>query len=141
MEFKFAITPSQQSVLLIDQLMESYSELYSIPCAREICFVMHEMVINAVEAMEKEGRSESIEVHMRNEDEQLRITVSDFAKGIPEEQWPVVLDRSADGDSFCERGRGFLFIQHMVDQLWFEQVSDAQFLVGVEKKIVTAGES
>lgn len=140
MEFKFTITPNQQSILLIDQLMESYTELHSIPCAKELCFVTHELVINAVEAMEKEGRTESIEVHMRNDEEHVQITVSDFAKGIPKEQWPIVLDMSLDDESFCERGRGFLFIQHMVDQLWFEQVSDAQFVVGVKKKIVMAEE-
>lgn len=140
MEFRFAITPNQQSIQLIDQLMESYMELYKIPYTREICFVTHELVINAVEAMEREGRTESIEIHMRNADEQLQITVTDFAKGIPEEQWPMVLDISIDEESYCERGRGFLFIQHMVDQLWFEQLSDAQFLVGVKKKLIVVGE-
>lgn len=140
MEFRFTITPNQQSILLIDQLMESYTELYMIPCAREICFVTHELVINAVEAMEKDGRTESIEIHMRNEEEQLQITVSDFAKGIPKEQWPAVLDANIDDESYCERGRGFMFIQHMVDQLWFEQLSDAQFLVGVKKKLMMAEE-
>ena len=140
MEFKFAITPNQQSIQLIDQLVESYMELYKISGAREICFVTHELVINAVEAMEREGRTESIEIHMRNADKQVQITVTDFAKGIPQEQWPMVLDINIDEESYCERGRGFLFIQHMVDQLWFEQVTEAQFLVGVKKKLVVAEE-
>lgn len=140
MEFKFTITPNQPLIQLIDQLMESYMALYSIPFATEICFVTHELVINAVEAMEKEGRTESIEVRMQNDEQYVQITVSDFAKGIPEEQWPVVLDATIDDESFCERGRGFLFIQHMVDLLWFEQLSDQQFLVGVKKNLVMAVE-
>ncbi|ARD48880.1 hypothetical protein SporoP37_12405 [Sporosarcina sp. P37] len=140
MEFTFSIIPNQQSIRLIDQLMENYTELYAIPCAREICFVTHELVINAVEAMEKDGRTESIEVYVRNEDDQLHIAVTDSAEGIPEEQWPGILGAALADESFCERGRGFLFIQHMVDQLWFEQLSGSQFLVGVKKKLLASEE-
>ncbi|MDV6378200.1 ATP-binding protein [Sporosarcina sp. GW1-11] len=140
MEFTFTIKPNRQSIELIDQLMETYTELYTIPCAREICFVTHELVINAVEAMERDGRKEPIEVYVRDEDKQLYITVTDYAEGIPKEQWPTVLDASANNDSYCERGRGFMFIQHMVDQVWFEQLSDVQFLVGVKKKLVISEE-
>lgn len=139
MEFTFTIEPNQQSIGLIDQVMETYTELYAIPNAREICFVMHELVINAVEAMEKEERMESIEVKVRNENELLQIMVIDSAAGIPKDQWPIMFDTNVNMDSCLERGRGFMFIQHMVDQLWFEQLSDLHFLVGVKKKLVTVG--
>lgn len=140
MEFTFTITPNEQAILLIDQLMESYTELYDIPCAQEICFVMHELVINAVEAMEKERRTEPIELHMHYTYGQLQMTVTDVAKGIPKEQWPDVLDTAVESEDYGDRGRGFLFIQHMVDQLWFEQLSGGRFLVGATKKFVMAEE-
>lgn len=140
MEFTFTVKPSRQSILLIDQLMENYAEIHAFPCAREICFVTHELVINAVEAMENHGCSDSIELHVRNENEHLHITMTDFAEGIPKEQWPLFLDMRTEDDSFCERGRGFFFIRHMVDQLWFEELPDSGFLVGVKKKIIPAEE-
>ncbi|AXH98232.1 ATP-binding protein [Sporosarcina sp. PTS2304] len=140
MEFTFAIKPNQQSIFLTDHFMETYTEMYDIPHAREICFVTHELVINAVEAMEREGLTESIEVYVRNEEGDLCVTVTDYAEGIPKEQWQSMLTNNMDEENFCERGRGFFFIQQMVDELWFEQLPDSQFLVGVKKKLVMAEE-
>ncbi|WP_042478793.1 ATP-binding protein [Bacillus ndiopicus] len=136
MEFMLNVTPNQQSIFFIDQVMENYTQLYNIPSAQDICFVTHELFINAVEAMNNANRQEEIQVCVTWDDEQVQITVADFAEGIPQEEWQSILEPDLENMSFSERGRGFFFIVHMVDKLWFEQLPTSQFLVGVKKNLI-----
>ena len=137
MEFTLYLTANQQAIDFIDQTMESYTSLYNLSVKREVCFVVHELVINAVEAMRNVGKAdEEIQVHVKQREEQLQVTVIDQAEGIPEEHWDSIFQEDFQQDSFLERGRGLLFVKYMVDDLWFEHVSDTQFLVGITKKIV-----
>ncbi|WP_107943602.1 ATP-binding protein [Metasolibacillus sp. FSL H7-0170] len=136
MEFMLSIAPNQQSIFFIDQVMENYTQLYNISDARDICFVTHELVINAVEAMNKANRQEDIQLHVLSNDEQIKITVADFAEGIPQEQWQSILEPDLGEMCFSDRGRGFFFIIHMVDKLWFEQLPSSQFLVGIKKSLI-----
>lgn len=135
MEMMLHVAPCQQSIFFIDQVMVNYTELYSIPNAQEICFVTHELIINAVEAMNKANRQEDIQLHILWHDAQIQITVTDFAEGIPPEEWQSIIEPNLEEMSFSDRGRGFFFIAHMVDQLWFEQLATSQFLVGIKKSL------
>ena len=133
------IPPTQQGIRLIDEMMKDYIAIHSLPYERELCFVLHELVINAVEAMQKveDLERQSYQVKIENIHGTIRMCVIDFADGIPEQEWQEVLTYEMDamGESF-DRGRGLFFVQHMVDQLWFEYIAPHQFLVGVTKKIV-----
>lgn len=132
------IPPTQEGIRLIDEMMQSYVEIHELPHARELCFVLHELVINAVEAMGKasEHERDCIQVKIEKTNVTLNMCVIDFADGIPEESWEQVLtyDLEAMGDNF-DRGRGLFFVQHMVDKIWFEYVAPKQFLVGVTKSL------
>ncbi|WP_107838084.1 ATP-binding protein [Metasolibacillus meyeri] len=136
MEIMLNVTPNQQTIFFIDQMMENYTQLYGIPSAQDICFVTHELIINAVEAMNKANRQEDIQLHVSWNDEYIKITVADFAEGIPQEEWQSILEPNLEEMSFSDRGRGFFFIVHMVDKLWFEQLPGSQFLVGIKKNLI-----
>lgn len=139
MQFIVEIPPNQQAIHFVDELMKNYLSTYELPNQRELSFVLHELVINAVEAMQKVDRVQGhcIKVQVVQSETSIHMSVIDFADGIPEEKWQKVLtfdieQMSRDGSN---RGRGLFFVQHMVDEIWFEYVAPEQFLVGVSKKI------
>ena len=137
MELLLNVEPTQRSIHFIDQTITTFTETYEIPNKREICFVVHELVINAVEAMKQTQFTEvkDITVHVIKDTDVLKVTVTDGAMGIPEEKWGYILGANFEELDYSDRGRGFLFIKHMVDELWFENLSKNRFLVGVKKKI------
>lgn len=137
MEFTLNLIPNQQSIYFVDQTMASYTDLYDLPSRKELCFVTHELVINAVEAMQnaQNNDTEKIEVHVLQTRKQVQITVTDHAGGLPEEDWQKVLKYNLEELTFSDRGRGLFFIKNMVDEMWFEYISETKFLVGVSKNI------
>lgn len=137
MELLLNVEPTQRSIHFVDQTITTFTETYEIPNKRDICFIIHELVINAVEAMQQMPFTEvnEIVVHVTKDEDVLKVTVTDEAMGIPEEKWNCILEANFDELDYSDRGRGFLFIKHMVDELWFENLSNNRFLVGVKKKI------
>ncbi len=137
MEFTLNVNPDTQAIAFIDQVMENYTSLYNLPYKRELRFVVHELVINAVEAMEKINTcsKKEIQVHVTQSNEEIKVTVTDEAKGIAENDWDKVLQFDLNEPDYADRGRGLLFVQNMVDHIWFENISETKFLVGISKKI------
>ena len=137
MELLLSVEPNQQSIQFVDQTITTFAEFYEIPNKRELCFVVHELVINAVEAMQQIQFTEmkEIKVQVIKDADVLKVTVTDEAMGIPEEKWSCILEANFEELDYSDRGRGFLFIKHMVDELWFENLPNNCFLVGVKKKI------
>ena len=137
MEFTLNVNPDTQAIAFIDQIMENYTNLYNLPYKREIRFVVHELVINAVEAMGKidTPSQKEIQIHVTQSYEEIKITVTDEAKGIAEYDWDKVLQFDLDELDYSDRGRGLFFVKNMVDHIWFENISETKFLVGISKKI------
>ena len=136
MQFLVEVLPEERSIELVDSIMSNYVSTYNLPNQRELCFVLPELVINAVEAMQKANKNEQlIQVRVVQECEQLQMIVIDRADGIPKERWQEVLTYNLEEMIDSDRGRGLFFVQHMVDDIWFEQVAPEQFLVGVAKTI------
>lgn len=137
MEFTLNVNPDTQAIAFIDQVMENYTDLYNLPYKRELRFVVHELVINAVEAMGKINTpvQKEIQIHVAQSNEEIKITVTDEAKGIDEKDWDKVLQFDLDKLDYADRGRGLFFVKNMVDHIWFENISETKFLVGISKKI------
>ena len=137
MEFTLNVNPDTQAIAFIDQVMENYTELYNLPYKRELRFVVHELVINAVEAMGKINTpaQKKIQIQVTQSNEEIKITVTDEAKGIDEKDWDKVLQFDLDKFDYADRGRGLFFVKNMVDHIWFENISKTKFLVGISKKI------
>ena len=137
MEFTLNVNPDTQAIAFIDQVMENYTDLYNLPYKRELRFVVHELVINAVEAMGKINTpvQKEIQIHVTPSNEEIKITVTDEAKGIDEKDWDKVLQFDLDKLDYADRGRGLFFVKNMVDHIWFENISETKFLVGISKKI------
>ncbi|MFE3575150.1 ATP-binding protein [Lysinibacillus sp. NPDC059133] len=137
MEFILNVNPDTQAIAYVDQVMENYTNIYNLPFKREIRFVVHELVINAVEAMEKlEPYSKKVmQVHVSHSHEEIKITVTDEAKGIAEKDWDKALQFDLNELDYSDRGRGLFFVKNMVDHIWFENISATKFLVGISKKI------
>lgn len=137
MEFTLNVNPDTQAIAFIDQVMENYTEIYNLPYKRELRFVVHELVINAVEAMGKINTpaQKKIQIQVTQSNEEIKITVTDEAKGIDEKDWDKVLQFDLDKLDYADRGRGLFFVKNMVDHIWFENISETKFLVGISKKI------
>ena len=137
MEFTLNVNPDTQAIAFIDQVMENYTEIYNLPYKRELRFVVHELVINAVEAMGKINTpaQKKIQIQVTQSNEEIKITVTDEAKGIDEKDWDKVLQFDLDKFDYADRGRGLFFVKNMVDHIWFENISKTKFLVGISKKI------
>ncbi|MDQ0155423.1 ATP-binding protein [Robertmurraya andreesenii] len=130
MEITLSLLPNQKGITFVDQMIHTYMTVYDLPSKREICFVVHELMINAVEAMNETGNNEkkSIELQVFYLDGTMKITVIDSAGGIPNEHWEDFLQLDTDIITFSDRGRGLLFIKNMVDEIWFKNVSEEKFL-------------
>jgi len=137
MEFTLNVNPDTQAIAFVDQVMENYSNVYNLPYKKELRFVVHELVINAVEAMGKiDACSEKeIQIHVYQSNEEIKVTVTDEAKGIAENDWDKVLQYDLNELDYSDRGRGLFFVKNMVDDIWFEHISETKFLVGISKKI------
>lgn len=137
MEFSLEVRPNQQAIHLVDEMMRSYIAIYDLPHKRELSFVLHELVINAVEAMENVKRAQGgvIRVQVVQDGPLLQMVVIDCAGGIPKEKWDQLLTYDVEEMGDSDRGRGLFFVQNMVDHIWFEYVAPEQFLVGVSKKL------
>ena len=108
MEFTLNVNPDTQAIAFIDQVMENYTEIYNLPYKRELRFVVHELVINAVEAMGKINTpaQKKIQIQVTQSNEEIKITVTDEAKGIDEKDWDKVLQFDLDKFDYADRGRG-----------------------------------
>lgn len=137
MEFTLNVNPDTQAIAFVDQVMENYSNVYNLPYKKELRFVVHELVINAVEAMGKiDACSEKeIQIHVYQSNEEIKVTVTDEAKGIAENDWDKILQYDLNELDYSDRGRGLFFVKNMVDDIWFEHISETKFLVGISKRI------
>ncbi|AVK83386.1 ATP-binding protein [Lysinibacillus sp. B2A1] len=137
MEFTLNVNPDTQAIAFVDQVMENYSNVYNLPYKKELRFVVHELVINAVEAMGKINTcsKKEIQIHVCQSNEEIKVTVTDEAKGIAENDWDKVLQYDFNELDYSDRGRGLFFVKNMVDDIWFEHISETKFLVGISKRI------
>lgn len=137
MEFTLNLLPDQRCINFIDEIMNTYLTVYNLPHKRELCFVVHELIINAVEAMEKVKKSEteSIQINVSQKNGEIIVTVIDHAGGIEEENWEDVFQFDLEKMTYSDRGRGLFFVKNMVDNIWFQHLSDTKFLVGISKKV------
>ncbi|MEK5333632.1 MULTISPECIES: ATP-binding protein [unclassified Lysinibacillus] len=140
MKFTLRVQANRQAVHFIDNVMENYTNIYSIPFSKELRFVLHELVINAIEAMEKIDTPSSygkIQIQVLQNDEEITLTVIDEAQGITENDLKKALqfDPNEHYYNYTDRGRGLFFVKNMVDSIWFKHISRTKFLVGVSKKI------
>lgn len=137
MSFTLNLFPNQKSIIFADQTMDNFMTLYNLAYKRELCFVLHELTINAIEAMRHAGKIKAeIQVDVAYKSGKIRITVIDTAGGIPKENWEDILSYHYNMEmTFAERGRGLFFVKNMVDELWFDNLSEAKFLVGISKKV------
>lgn len=133
MKIHLHVQPTTQSIHFIDHMMQQFVEDYQLSCAKEICFVAHELLINAVEAAPIQNAL--IEFKLILEHTSLHIMVINDGVGISKHQQQLILQNTHREPSLEERGHGFYFIQHMVDDLWFEQLQSQQFLVGITKNL------
>ena len=67
MELLLRVEPNQQSIQFVDQTITIFADNYEIPNKRDFSFVVHELVINAFEAMQQNQFTEvkEIEVHVK----------------------------------------------------------------------------
>lgn len=81
--------------------------LYGIPNKSDLSFVVHELVIHAVEAMQQISFTvvKEFEVHVVKEADVLKITVTDEAMGIPENQWDCIFNTTFEQLDYSDRGR------------------------------------
>lgn len=137
MEFTLNLVPNQNAIFFVDETMKNYTNIFNLPSKKELCFIVHELVINAVEAMEFSSNSdtEKIQVTVSQDSDLVKVTVVDHGKGIPKDSWEDALKFNLDEIGFSDRGRGLFFVKNMVDEVWFENVSESKFLVGVSKRI------
>ncbi|POZ57425.1 hypothetical protein LYSIN_02209 [Lysinibacillus sphaericus] len=138
MEFTLRVQANLEAVHFIDTVMENYTNIYTIPFSREMRFVLHELVINAIEAMEKIDIApphNTIQIQVIHNDEEIRLTVIDEAQGITEDDLEKNLQFDLNEHNYTDRGRGLFFVKQMVDCIWFKHISKTKFLVGVSKKI------
>lgn len=126
----------EDSVFYINELCRNTLELIQFPEERKVLYAIHEVVINSIEATEKrygKNHKQSMTVAIKTCKEEVEVIVGDAAGGFEE------CDNKdfSTSDLFSERGRGFLFIKHFMDEVLFENKEDGLFYVILKKRLQT----
>lgn len=137
MELSIQVLPNEENIHYIDRIVEKCTTIYNYPNKKEICFVAHELVINAVEAMQLANKQNvHIEFKASFTKGNIIISVIDYAGGISTEKLNGILEPSMNDLMSSERGRGLYFVKNMVDSIKFKQFTEKKFLVKVYKKLM-----
>ncbi|KAA0547153.1 ATP-binding protein [Bacillus sp. BGMRC 2118] len=115
------------------EALKSYTDSY-----RSLVFIIHELVINSLEASIKKFGSEaarySIKLIISHADEGLEISVQDFAGGMDLQELEQLGNRTLGESVISESGRGLMMIQQMVDEFKMNYEQDGLFTVKVRKE-------
>lgn len=139
MEINVTIRPNEQSVLYIQQLCQLTFEHYRVKDYHKECFLIHELVINAVEATRRKYAEESkyrfLNFRMQLVDS-LVVRMIDEVGGLSQ-QYLDALDPSRLYKDllWAESGRGLLLIKEATEQMWYRKI-EGKFELGFRKGVL-----
>lgn len=107
---------------------------------KEIDFVVNEALINALEATSKKYGQEMkqyfLSMCVEATESSIIIKVTDQADGNKMKILNILENRTFEDVLESERGRGLLFIKHMVDEIWFEGTdNEKEFTIAMRKEV------
>lgn len=110
---------------------------------REICFAVNEILINSIEATKNKTKDQEgnyfLTLSIQIVETSVEIVISDQAEGKPAEIETELNNKTFEDVLWQERGRGLLFVQNLVDELWFDK-KGVDFITGIRKEINRHGE-
>ncbi|WP_028552202.1 ATP-binding protein [Paenibacillus sp. UNC451MF] len=140
--------PCEQFIDMSDEMAENFLKYSGVPQYRKLCYAVHELVINAVEATlrhqasvneanrcsDSMGLEHIIRLRMELEEGEVVITITNYAElGACQ---AIHSKRSANMDDLLheERGRGLLIAKRWSDQLTFDQEEDGKITIQLRKR-------
>lgn len=127
----------EDSVYYINELCRKTLELVAFSDDRKVSYAVHEAVINSIEATTKrygKDHKELMTVALKTCKDEVEVTIVDSAGGFEEDMMNDISRNIFAIDHFSERGRGFLFIKHFMDEVLFETREDGLFYVILKKR-------
>lgn len=147
--------PSQKFIDLSDEMTESFLKYTGVAQYRKLCFAVHELVINAVEAamhhqhvQRREGREGTgredgktgemsgctVSVRMELNEGDIVITITNNACRHAGQTIGRRSQMKLEELLYEERGRGLLLAKRLSDQLTYEQDDSGRMTIELRKK-------
>ncbi|UQZ85895.1 hypothetical protein SK3146_05185 [Paenibacillus konkukensis] len=155
--------PTRKFIDLSDEMTESFLKYTGVPQYRKLCFAVHELVINAVEAslsqygcsgaygacgaeeqspsladrsgeLKAAGSGCTISLKMELVESDIVITISNRAEPSAVQRLHSMRGMTLDDLLHEERGRGLLIAKRLSDELTFDQDERGQITIELRKR-------
>lgn len=144
MEINVTIPSTEEAIFYINQLCQLTFQHYNLKDFHKDCFLIHELVINAVEATKQKYADESklrlLHFQLQLVDS-LVVKLIDEVGGLSQEYIDALDPSNLQNDLlWSESGRGLLLIKEAAEEMWYRNV-DGKFELGFKKGVFFNDES
>lgn len=127
-EFSFKCAAVPESISLIDNLIELTIKRLHNCNYKKVCFAIHELVINSIDAMNKNGQSsKQLSISLVCSKQYVLFSINDFGGGLPSNILNNLHSNNLDSLGLNESGRGLALIKMFVDSLTYNEENDGSF--------------
>lgn len=138
MEIDVTVSSTDEAIGYINQLCHLTFQHYNIKDYQKECFLIHELVINAIEATKRKyaeaSKYRKLRFYLQLE-EYLIVKMIDEVGGLSQGYLDALNPDQLQNMLWCESGRGLLLIKDAVEHMWYKKV-DGQFELGFKKGVV-----
>lgn len=138
MEINVTVPSTEDSIFYINQLCKTTFQHYRVKDHHTYCFLIHEVVINAIEATKRKyaemSKSKTLIFHLQLTDS-LVVKMLDEVGGLSQEYLDSLNpERLQDILLWSESGRGLLLIKEAAEEVWYKEIS-GRFELGFKKGV------
>lgn len=127
-ELYFKCTAVPESISLIDNLIELTIKRLHYCNYKKVCFAIHELVINSIDAMNKNNQSfKQLSISLVCSKKHVLFSINDFGGGLPSDILNNLHSNNLDSLGLNESGRGLALIKMFVDSLTYNEENDGSF--------------
>ncbi|KNY28804.1 ATP-binding protein [Pseudobacteroides cellulosolvens] len=127
-ELYFKCVAVPESISLIDNIIELTIKKIHNYDYKKICFAIHELVINSIDAMSKNNQSfKQISISLICSKKHVLFSINDFGGGLPSNILNKLHTNNLDSLGLNESGRGLAIIKMFVDNLTYNEENDGSF--------------
>ncbi len=134
-EICLKIQADKQYLKYIDDVLLQTLKLFNSDLASRFHFALHEIIINSIQAAERDnGKNDNtVIITVGKDNNEIRASVMDMFGGMKETK--EVSKKISKERIFEENGRGILFIKEIVDEYSWELDDNGSFTVHIVMKI------
>lgn len=135
-EIKLECPSDQDAIKYIEYIFSETLTQVSFNKIEEAMFAIREALINAVEASKdiEDKEKSRVSISMVADKQSIEVKIFNFYTNMSGDISEKVVNPSTPENIWSDHGRGLLFINHLVDQVWEERDDKGRFVLGITIK-------